>query len=208
MPTLTRFALPEVHMAFQEWRVLTGFGWDSPEWGDTLAALDRVELLSADQAPQPQLWDGDAELAELPAARRLRAAIIGAARVWFGTMGWRHDLPTTAEIMVAHLSSWPAAEVDDVPLADVLLRLEVQVPKVTGRVFASRTDALCAVFGAELHLREIDVEEWPPVTRLILREAIADDALAARVFDRMTAHASFGIGLLPLSDGRWVMVHS
>lgn len=211
MRTMTRFALPEVHSAFMEWRALTGHGWDSPEWSDTLAALDRVDLLAADQAPQPQLWDTDAELAELPGARRLRAAILGAARVWHDQRpNWRYDLPTTAEIMIAHLSSWPAVEVDGPPLPDVLLRLEVQVPRQTGAIYASRSDALGALMGAELHLHSESGAPTclPTLTRMVLREAVEDEAVAVRVLDRLAAHEEYGITVLPLSDGRWVMVHA
>lgn len=198
MPTLAKFTLPETHAAFAEWSRLTGHDWDSPEWGEVMAALDSCNLLRVDRVPQRALFDPpDLPLGDTREVRQLRAVIVGSARLC--AAGWEHDLATSATIVAAVLTnSLYSAESDT--FDELLLRVEVDVPARLRVLVDSPGDAL-----AELLAMHIKDTPLPDVVGRIMAAARDDDAFAERLFATLGDAPGYRLELLALCDGRWLV---
>lgn len=200
-----RFTLPETHAAFAEWSRLTGCGWDSLEWGEVLAALESCDLLAADRLPQHGLFDPpDLSLGDAPQVQRLRAAIVGSARLH--SSGWGHDLATSALIVAAVLDRFYPDRVLP-PFDDLMESLTAALPARVHGLAATPSEALTGLLGADALAGVVRhyASDLPVLLRVVMDEAQADDRFAERVFDRLASASVWGVVLLALGDGRCLL---
>lgn len=199
MATMTRFTLPETHAAFVEWSRLTGHDWDAPEWGEVLAALDSCDLLFADRTPQLGLFDDPPHvpIGDTHHVRKLRAAIIGSARLY--RAGWGYDLATSAQIVAAVLTNF-FVDTDGDPFEHLVTRIEVEVPSRLRALVSSPSDAL-----AELLRLRTDGVALPDLVRQVLTLACDTDAFAEILFEKLADDPQYRLGLIILCDGRWLL---
>lgn len=205
---VTRFSLPETHAAFGEWSRLTGYGWDSPEWGEVLASLESCDLLAADRLPQRGLFDPpDLQLGDAPLVRRLRAVIVASARLHDG--GWGHDLATSAQIVAAVLDRF-YTDSDTYPLAPLVERLTGELPRRVRGLAASPSEALEGLLAVDamacLSRRPYSCDS-PSLAAVVLAEAEANDRFAECIFQRLALNPGWELALLTLGDGRSLLYH-
>lgn len=206
--TVTKFTLPETHAAFGEWSRVTGYDWDSSEWGEVLASLDSCDLLVADRLPQRGLFDPpDLHLGDAPQVRRLRAAIVASARLHDG--GWGHDLATSAQIVAAVLDRF-YTDSDTSPLPALIEHLVDELPRRVRVVAATPSAALAAQLAVDgmacLARRPYSLGE-PSLAGLVLAEAETNDRFAECVFQRLALNPAWSLALLTLGDGRALLYH-
>lgn len=205
MTVTRRFTLPETHDAFLRWSSLTGYDWDSPEWGEVLAVLESCDLMRADRNPQHGLFDPpDMPWGDAPEVRRLRTVIVASA--WLHCAGWGHDLATSAQIVAAVLDRF-YADSDTAPLDPLIEHLAADLPARVYGLAETPGAALAGVLAADglVLLVRRHAQDKPGLMQVVLEEAEANDAFAEAVFARLADDPEWRLELLRLSDGRCLL---
>lgn len=203
--TRRTFTLPETHAAFSRWCEITGLDAASAQWAEVWDVLDEAGLIACDRCPQRSLFDDESTpLGETPGARRLRLVLLAGAEYARRSPFDVVDATAVAATMVdVAFGEELSGDVEQ----DVTL-LAVELPRRVTRVFPAPSDALAWILHAELAELPLDASDLAgTAVEATLREAKRNDAVAVRVFERLSSKQGGlgGLAVAPIVTGSWVL---